>query len=131
MGSGRSLHEELNRSASQRLGGEDELTVPVVQALHGQASGVPDLTLGGEADHLVASEVDEGRHLGPGPLLRDRPPEAEPGGVPHATPGVADGERCEGPPQCLCHRDRLTAQAVGRDLERRSAARRPPGGPPS
>jgi len=55
----------------------------------------PDLTLGSEADHLVATEVDESHHFRTGPGVRDGTPKPEPGGIPHAPPCVADFEWSE------------------------------------
>ena len=39
----------------------------VVKALHGPETGIPDLALGSEADHLVSTEVDESHHFSTGP----------------------------------------------------------------
>ena len=104
------------------VGGEHELAVPVVESLDGPEPGVPDLSLRGEADHLVAAEVDEGHHLHPGPRVRDRAPEPEPRRVPHASPGVAHLERGERSSNGLDGRNWLAVQVVGRTS---SGARRP------
>ena len=114
----RRLNEELDRLVPLCLGGEHELAVLVVQSLDGPEPGVPDLALGGETDHLVAAEVDEGHHLRPGPRVRDRSPEPEPGGVPHAPPGVTHFKRSERSPHGLGGRYWLAVQVVGRHLQR-------------
>ena len=61
------LDEELDRFVPTGFRDEDELAVLMVESLDGPEPGVPDLTLGSEADHLVAAEVDEGHDFSPGP----------------------------------------------------------------
>ena len=111
------LDEELDRLVPSGLMGEHEFAALMVESLDRPEPGVPDLTLGSEADHLVAAEVDEGHDFSAGPRFEDRSPEPEPRRVPHASPGVAHFERSERAPRGLNGRNGLAVQVVSRHLQ--------------